>query len=120
MTVRLERVNQLLREEISHLIHREVKDPRLSGVLSITEVLTAPDLASARVYVSIMATPEEQGAALKALASAAGFLNRSLRSRLKLRRVPELRFLLDPSIQQGSELLNRIDAVTRPVQQGGR
>jgi len=120
MTVRLERVNQQLREEISGLIRRDLQDPRLSGVLSITEVVTTPDLASARVYVSIMATPEEQSAALKALASASGFLNRALRSRLKLRRVPELRFLLDPSIQQGSELLHRIDAVTRPALLGGR
>ncbi|MCH8346676.1 MAG: 30S ribosome-binding factor RbfA [Chloroflexi bacterium] len=119
MTVRLERVNQQLRKEISDLVRRELNDPRLSGLLSITEVVTTPDLASARVYVSIMAAPEEQGAALKVLASASGFLNRALRSRLRLRRVPELHFLLDTSIQQGSELLNRIDTLTRPVQQGG-
>ena len=120
MTVRIERVNHLLREEISELIRRDLRDPRLSGVLSVTEVVTTPDLASARVYVSIMAVFEEQSAALEALASASGFLNRALRSRLKLRRTPELRFLLDASIQQGSELLHRIDAVTRTSQQSGR
>ena len=114
MSVRMERVNQLLRQEISELIWRQMNDPRLSGVLSITEVVTSSDLSSARVYVSIMAGPEEQSVALQALASASGFLHRSLRLRVKLRRVPELRFVLDASIQHGSDLLQSIDALTHP------
>ena len=118
MNVRLERVNQLLREELSELILRELKDPRLGSMLSITEVDTSPDLGLARVYVSVMAVPEEQSEVLRGLGSATGFLRRALRLRLKLRRIPELRFVLDPSIQQGSELLGRINAVTRSPQAG--
>lgn len=111
MSVRIERVNQLLRAELSQLILHELKDPRLGNLLSITQVDTAADLSHARVYVSIMAPSAEQAAVLQGLGSAKGFLWRQLRSRLKLRRTPEIRFIQDTSIQQGSEVLRLINTV---------
>jgi len=112
MTRRAERVNDLLREEISSIVHRDLKDPRLGGLISITEVETSPDFRHARVFVSVMGTDEERVASLKALNSAAGFMRRELRGRLQsLRYLPELTFKLDDSIERGTRLSALINQV---------
>lgn len=108
---RIERVNELIREEISELIRREVKDPRLNSFISVTEVVTSSDLRHARVFVSIMGTEEEKKQVEKGLAAAAGFLRRELGERLTLRYTPELVFQLDDSIERGSRLLQLINEV---------
>lgn len=110
-TRRMERVNELIREEISELIRREVKDPRLNSFISVTEVVTSPDLRHARVFVSIMGTDEEKKQVEKGLAAATGFLRRELGERLTLRYTPELTFQLDDSIERGSRLLKLINEV---------
>ena len=112
MTRRAERVNDLLREEISSIVHRDLKDPRLGGLISITEVETSPDFRHARVFVSVMGTDEERVASLKALDSAAGFMRRELRGRLQsLRYLPELTFKPDDSIERGTRLSALINQV---------
>ena len=112
MTRRAERVNDLLREEISSIVHRDLKDPRLGGLISITEVETSPDFRHARVFVSVMGTDEERVASLKALNSATGFMRRELRGRLQsLRYLPELTFKLDDSIERGTRLSALINQV---------
>jgi ribosome-binding factor A len=109
MTRRTDRVNELLRETLSELFLREVKDPRVSHeLLSITEVDVSPDLRRAIVYVSHMGTEAERAAALDALGHAAHFLQREMGHRLKLRRVPELTFRFDPSIERGARLTSLI------------
>jgi ribosome-binding factor A len=110
-TRRIERVNELIREEISELIRREVKDPRLDSFISVTEVVTSPDLRHARVFVSIMGTDEEKQQVEKGLIAAKGFLRRELGERLTLRYTPELTFQLDDSIERGSRLLQLINEV---------
>lgn len=105
MTRRAERVNELLREEISAIVQRDLKDPRLGGLISITEVQTSPDFQHARVFVSIMGTDTEQASSLTALNAGAHFIRRELRARLKsLRYVPELAFKPDTSIARGARL----------------
>ena len=111
MARRMERVNQLLREELSDLARRQLKDPRLGTLMTITEVDASPDLRHARVYVSVMGDAEEQQAAIDALSAAAGYLRRGLRGRLKLRHIPELQFQHDRSMERGSQLLSLIDQV---------
>ena len=122
MTRRSERVNDLLREEISSIVHRELKDPRLGGLISITEVETSPDFRHARVFVSVMGTDEERVASLKALNSAAGFMRRELRGRLQsLRYLPELTFKPDDSIERGmrlSALINQVALENHLVAEG--
>lgn len=112
MTRRTERINDLLREEISDLLHRQVKDPRLSDLMvSVTEVDTSPDLGQAKVFVSIMGSEEQREEALRALNSSSPFLRRELRHRLNLRRTPEMHFRLDDSIERAahiSDLLRQI------------
>lgn len=105
MSRRVDRINGLLRQEISQLLAREIKDPRLGGVISITQVQTAGDLRSARVFVSVLGDRETQESALDGIQSAAAFLRRELRDRLKLRYVPFLKFALDDSLAGADAVL---------------
>jgi ribosome-binding factor A len=112
MTRRTERVNELLRAELSEILQREVKDPRLNILLSVTEVDVSPDLKSARVYLSVMGDEAEQENALRAAKAATPFLRRELRPRLSsLRYIPELMFVPDHSIERGAQLSALIDQV---------
>ena len=113
MSRRLERLNELIRADLSDLILREVRDPRLSGLISITRVDTTPDLYTSRISVSIMDEPEQQQQALRALNSAAAFFHRELKARLQTRRVPFLSFQLDTSIAEGAEILALMEEVSR-------
>jgi ribosome-binding factor A len=114
MSRRTERVNDLLREELSLLIQREVKDPRLGhGLTTITEVQVSPDLRHATVYVSYLGEgADERDQVLRALASASHFLHNELMHRLKMRNVPEFLFRFDPSIERGARLAALIHEVT--------
>lgn len=111
-THRIERVNSLMRQELSELLQRECKDPRLGHPVTITSVETAQDMRHARVFVSRLAeTEEEKKETLAALVSASGFLRRELAERLRLRHIPELSFLWDDSIERGAHLLDLIEKV---------
>lgn len=109
MSRRSDRINGLLRQEISNLLSREIKDPRLTGVISITQVQTSSDLRNARVFVSVMGDDETKRAALAGIQSAATFLRRSLRDRLKLRYVPFLKFSLDETMEDADAVLRLMD-----------
>jgi len=113
MTRRTERLNDLLRAEISDLILRQVKDPRLLGLISITQVKVTPDLSHARVFVSVLGSEEEQVGALKALRSARSFFRRELTHRIKARRTPELTFEWDDSLERGAHLLSLIEQASQ-------
>lgn len=108
---RIKRVNNLIRQEISELLQRQVKDPRLGGFVTVTEVSTSSDLKYAKVFVSHIGTEEEKQQTLSGLAAAAGYLRSELGKRLGLRSVPELRFEWDDSIERGTRLLKLIDEV---------
>jgi ribosome-binding factor A len=113
MSLRTARVNELLRAEISELILREVKDPRVAeGLVTITEIRVSPDLRHATVFVSHLGTEEERQHALEGLQHAAPFLHRELMHRLKMRNVPELVFRFDPSIERGARLSDLIRKVS--------
>ncbi|MBI2886292.1 MAG: 30S ribosome-binding factor RbfA [Chloroflexi bacterium] len=111
MRRRLQRINAAFRQELSDLLLREVKDPRLTAMTSLTVVETSPDLRRARVYVSIMGNEEEKRSVLAGLRSATNFLRHELAERLKLRHVPELAFVLDESIERGARILSLIQEV---------
>ena len=100
---RLDRVNQLIKEEVSMLLQRELKDPRL-GFVSVTEVDTTKDLRLARIYVSVLGTEDQWASSLEALASARGFIRHWLRDHLDLRVTPTLEFRADRSIEQAAHL----------------
>ncbi len=106
MTRRTERLNDLLRAELSELVMRELKDPRVSGLVTLTEVDVAPDLTRAKVFVSVLGSDEERDATMQALRAAAHFLRRELGKRLTIRRTPELTFIPDDSLARGARLLD--------------
>jgi ribosome-binding factor A len=110
-THRLERVNELIRAEISNLLLRETKDPRLSGYVSINSVQTSPDLRHAKVMVSCVCEEERKKEILAALEHSSGFFRTELSKHLKMRRVPELHYSWDSSIERGANLLSYIDKV---------
>ena len=112
MAHRIERVNSLIRQEISELLQRQVKDPRLGNFITVTEVSTSPDLKYAKIFVTRLCSQEKKQETLIALASASGFLRSELFKRLRLRHTPELSFQWDDSIERGDHLLQLIDQVT--------
>ena len=113
MAHRIQRVNTLLRHEISELLKRQVKDPRLGTFIIVTEVSTSPDLKYAKIFVSCIASKEEKQETLSVLASASGFFRRELARRLDLPRIPELNFQWDDSIERGDHLLQLIDKLSK-------
>ena len=118
MSHRIERVNSLIRQEISELLQRQVKDPRLGNFIAVTEVSTTSDLKHARVFISYIGTEEEKQETLKVLTSASGFLYRELAKRLKMRIVPELSFHWDNSIEHGDRLLQIMDGIAAERNEG--
>jgi len=100
-------------DELSDLLLREVRDPRLGGLISITQVDVTPDLDNARVSVSVMADDATQKDALRALNSAAAFFHRELKARIQMRRVPFLVFRLDTSIAEAAEVLAHMNEAAR-------
>ena len=111
MAYHIERVNSLIRQEISELLRYQVKDPRLDTFITVTAVDTSSDMRHAKVFVSRLGGQGEKEETLGVLASAAGFFRRELAARLKLRRVPELNFQWDDSLERGDRLLRLIDRV---------
>lgn len=113
---RLDRVNQLIKEEISMLLMRELKDPRL-GFVTVTDVETTNDLRAAKVFVSVLGAEEKWASSLQALASARGFIRHWLRDHLDLRVTPELEFRADRSMEHAAHiqgLLKRLAGPSEP------
>ena len=111
MSRRVGRVNELLRHEISRLLILQTKDPRLQGVISVTRVITSPDLREAQVFISVMGEEAAKQSALDGMRSAAAFLRRELRPRLTLRYTPFLRFILDESLEEADHILGIMDHI---------
>jgi len=112
MSRRLERLNGLFREELSDLLLRQVKDPRLAQFVSITRVAISPDLSHARVFVSVMGSEEEKESTLVGLTAAANYLRRQLNNRVSLRRMPELSFRRDDSLEKGAHVLDLLNQIS--------
>ena len=109
MTRRTDRINGLLRQEISQLLSRDLNDPRLSGIVSITRVETSNDLRHSEVYVSVLGNREVKNTVLRGINSAGGFMRRELGERLSLRYIPELKFTLDESMEEADHILRLMD-----------
>ena len=115
MSRRTERLNSLIRRDLSDLIRNEVKDPRVAVEMSVTMVDTSADVQHAKVYVSIYGTLREKEDAIAGLEDASGFIRRQLRGRLETRNVPVLRFILDDTLHEGNEMLRLLDSLADQV-----
>jgi ribosome-binding factor A len=107
MSERTARLDELLREEISAVIARDVDDPRV-GFVTITDVEVAPDLRHAKVWVSVIGSEEERRDTLRALNRAMPFVRQRL-GKLRLKRIPELHVKLDTTAERGTRLLRILD-----------
>ena len=117
MTARTDRIDQLLREEIGAILAKDVQDPRI-GFVTVTDVETAPDLSTARVWVSVIGQPDERVKAIRALEHAMPFVRHELGGRIRIRRIPELLIREDESAQRGTrvlQLLAELEAGGAPV-----
>ena len=118
MSRRTERVNELLRDHISTLLARDINDPRIDGIVTITAVETSRDLAHARVWVSVASAQENTQRTLQGLRSASGFLQRGLMS-LGMRRTPELTFVIDDTMARADRINQLLDRVSPGDQESG-
>lgn len=115
MNRRTARLNELIKAELSEVIRREMKDPRVAELTSILGVEISPDLRVAKVYVSVLGTPDEQEDTIRALRSGQGFLRNKLGDRLTLKRIPTLDIHLDRSIERGNRLLQLMSELETPA-----
>lgn len=105
----MRRVDEAMREVIASALAGELSDPRL-GFVTVTDVRTSSDLRHARVYVSVLGTPEEAQETLEGLASASGLLQAQVAAELRLKRTPTLTFELDDTAHRAARLDNLIAA----------
>lgn len=110
---RLRRVADQIQRELSELLRTEVKDPRV-GMVTLTGVEVSPDFAHAKVYYTLLATPDhDRDETLHGLQRAAGFLRSQLGPRLRIHNTPELHFQYDASVEEGVRLSNLIDEAVK-------
>lgn len=99
--------------ELSNIIQGEIKDPRIHPMTSVMAVEVAPDLKTAKAYISVLGDERAQGDTIAGLKSAEGFIRSRLAKSINLRNTPEIRFILDQSIAYGIEMSKKIDEISK-------
>ncbi len=112
MALKIEKLNGIIQRELSSIIQKEVKDPKV-GFCTVVDVDVSRDYSIAKVYVTFLGRPRQQDEGLEALKRSSGYIRSLLSKRLTIRRCPELRFLLDTSLSQG----NKIETILKDIQQ---
>lgn len=107
------RINGEVQKELSSIIRGEIKDPRIHPMTSVMSVEVAPDLKTCKAYISVLGTQEAKENTIRGLSSAEGYIRRQLARNLNLRNTPEIRFILDESIEYGVNMSKLIDDVNR-------
>ena len=110
---KLGRNTEDIKRELSAIL-RQVKDPRVSGLVSIVKVDLSGDMSYCKVYISCLEGIERAKESVKGLKSAQGFIRKELGGRLRLRKVPELQFIPDDSIEAGARISKILDGVISP------
>ena len=106
------RINGEVQKELSKIIREEIKDPRIHPMTSVMAVEVAPDLKTCKAFISVLGNEEAKQSTIKGLKNAEGYIRRELARTLNLRNTPEIRFILDESIEYGIEMSKKIDALT--------
>ncbi len=120
MNRRVERVQSLIRHELGELIQQDLNDPRITGLVSITEVEVTPDLRRARIFFSVYGTEEDGKSAMDAFISAQPYLRRELGKRLDLRYAPQLEFRLDRSMEYAEQMNKLFQNIHVPASREGQ
>ena len=109
------RINMEVQRELSQIIRSEIKDPRIHPLTSVVAVEVTPDLKYCKAYISVLGDEEAGKATIDGLRSAASFVRRELAHRVNLRNTPEIKFILDQSIEYGVNMSKLIDEVTKDL-----
>ena len=107
------RINEEVMRELSNIIRGEIKDPRIHPMTSVVAVEVAPDLKTAKAYISVLGNEKAQADTIAGLRSAEGFIRRTLAKSINLRNTPQITFVLDQSIEYGIAMSKMIDEVTK-------
>lgn len=113
MSLRNERVRKTLMKEIADIVQKELKDSRIHGVVSITDIEMAHDNSFAKVYYSVLASEEEKSNTIKAITENTSKIRYEVGKRIRLRLTPELRFIPDDSLERGSHVTELINKISR-------
>ena len=105
MAIRMDRVNEQIKKEVGNIIDLKLKNPNITGIISVTKVKTSPDLRTARVYISLLNSKSKKNT-LEGLKNASGYIRSELASRMNLRYTPELIFEIDDSMEYGARIEN--------------
>lgn len=111
-SVKNTRINGEVLKELSNIIRSEIKDPRINPMTSVVAVEVVPDLKTCKAYISVLGDEKSQKDTITGLKSAEGYIRRQLARTVNLRNTPEIRFILDQSIEYGINMSKLIDEVT--------
>ncbi len=111
------RINGEVQKVLAEIIRGELKDPRIHPMTTVMEVEVAPDLKSAKAYISVLGDAQSQQDTLAGLNSAMGFIRNQLAKRINLRNTPEIRFIMDQSVEYGISMSKLIDEVNAEMHQ---
>ena len=109
------RVNDEVMRELSNIIRGEVKDPRINPFTSVVAVEVAPDLKTAKAYISVLGDEKAQADTIAGLKSAEGYIRSKLAKSINLRNTPEIKFILDQSIEYGINMSHKIDEAMKNI-----
>lgn len=114
-SVKNTRINGEVLRELSNILRGGIKDPRVAPLTSVVSVEVAPDLKTCKAYISVFGNEKAQEDTLKGLQSAEGYIRRELARTLNMRNTPEIRFVLDQSIEYGVQMSKKIDDLTKDL-----
>ncbi len=113
------RINAEVLRELSNILRSGIKDPRVSPMTSVVAVEVAPDLKTCRAYISVLGDEKMQQDTIKGLQSAEGYIRRELAHSINMRNTPEIKFIMDQSIEYGVNISRKIDEVTKDLKRDG-
>ena len=114
------RINGEVQRELANIIRGEIKDPRIHPMTSVVAVEVAPDLKTCKAFISVLGSEESKQSTIKGLKSAEGYIRRQLAKNLNLRNTPEIRFILDESIEYGVSMSKKIDEINAAMHERER
>ena len=109
------RINTEVQRELSNILRGGIKDPRVAPMTSVVAVEVAPDLKNCKAYISVLGDAKAQEDTIKGLQSAEGYIRRELARTINMRNTPEIRFIMDQSIEYGVNMSKKIDELTRDL-----
>ena len=113
MNSRGDRIRKALIKELSDIIQHKIKDPRIKGIISVTDVELSPDNKYAKAYISIFGPDDSKQEIMDAIGDSTSFIRGEISKRIRMRHTPELKFMLDESLEKGKRITDLIDKISR-------